>query len=233
MLGGQIKKPSVSDTVIVNHTAEVVCKVAGKLPLPKDPVNGIVMTPVASAAHPIRLINMTTGTRTQLTSGTMSGDGDGADKILFYNKAQGVGTDDGNSVRTGVEPAVGDRVRIFWTEEVTGAAGTDAIEITISPSTFPGTYRVIGDTFIRSKDEGRDEAFQFVINNAKVQSSTTITLQAEGDPSTFSMTLVAQRSTNEDGEQEMMKLIRYEVAAEGDSGIGDDIGSIGNFPARN
>lgn len=227
MLGGQIKTPKTEDTVLVRHTDEVICKVAGKLPLPTDPITGITMVPKASTAHPIRLINMTKGTRTQLTTGTMSADAD----IYFYNKAQGVGSDNGTTTRTGVAPEVGDRVRIFWTEEVAGAAtGTQALEITIDASTFPGSYRVVGDTFIRSKETGRDEAFQFVINNAKVQSSTTITLQADGDPSTFSMTLVAQRATNEDGKQEMMKLIRYEVAAEGDSGIGDDIGSIGNFP---
>ena len=230
MLGGQIKKPTATDTVLVRHTDEVVCKTEGKLPLPTDVITGVTMTPTASATHPIRLINMTTGTRTQLTSGTMSADTD----IFFYNHAQGVGSDNGSTTRTGVKPQVGDRVRIFWTEEVSGAeTGTQALEITIDASTFPGSYRVIGDTFIRSRETGRDEAFQFVINNAKVQSSTTITLQADGDPSTFSMTLLAQRAMNEDGKQEMMKLIRYEVAAEGSSGLGDDIGSIGNFPAGN
>ena len=173
------------------------------------------MTPVASKAHPIRLINMTTGVRTQILEGTMSADAD----IVFNNTAQGASK---------VKPAVGDRVRIFWVEEVTGTDNTQAVEITIDPSTFPGSYRVVGDTFIRSRETGRDEAFQFVINNAKVQSSTTITLQADGDPSTFSMTLLAQRATNEDGKQEMMKLIRYEVGSSGASGNGDDIGSIGS-----
>ena len=48
----------------------------------------------------------------------------------------------------------------------------------------PGTYRVVGDTFMRSEKTGTDEPFQFVINKAKVQSNVTITLQAEGDPST-------------------------------------------------
>jgi len=58
---------------------------------------------------------------------------------------------------------------------------------------------------------GKDEPFQFVINKAKVQSNVTLTLQAEGDPTTFEMTLNVLRSTNEAGENEMMKLIRYSV----------------------
>lgn len=44
--------------------------------------------------------------------------------------------------------------------------------------------KVVGDTFMRSEKTGKDEAFQFVIGKAKVLSNTTITLQAEGDPST-------------------------------------------------
>ena len=49
---------------------------------------------------------------------------------------------------------------------------------------FPGTYRIVGDTFMRSEATLKDEAFQFIIGKAKVLSNTTITLQAEGDPST-------------------------------------------------
>ena len=105
---------------------------------------------------------------------------------------------------------VGDIVRIFWTQEVVSEDA--AIEITISPNTFPGTYKVVGDTFMRSEKTGKDEPFQFVIGKAKVLSEVTITLEAEGDPSTFEMQLNVLRSTNERGENEMMKLIRYNAA---------------------
>lgn len=44
--------------------------------------------------------------------------------------------------------------------------------------------KVVGDTFMRSEKTDKDEAFQFIIGKAKVLSNTTITLQAEGDPST-------------------------------------------------
>lgn len=81
---------------------------------------------------------------------------------------------------------------------------------------------------MRSQETGKDEAFQFVINKAKVLSEVTITLEAEGDPSTFEMSLSVLRSTNERGENEMMKLIRYTIAESGGAGAGDDIGSLTN-----
>lgn len=102
--------------------------------------------------------------------------------------------------------AANDEVRFFWIEVRSGANKTDpsAVEITISPNTFPGSFRIVGDTFIRDQKTVTDSAFQFVIENAKVSSNVTITLQAEGDPSTFSMTVDVLRKG-----EEMMKLIRY------------------------
>lgn len=223
MLGGAIKKPSDSDSVIVRHTEEVVCKANGVVPLPKDHLTNIELTPKATYGHPIRLINLTTGTRTQITVDTAGGAAktiDGTKAINFKNTAM-----IGDST---VATAEGDHIRIFWEEELTGAQSETetAVEVTISPDTFPGTYRIVGDTFMRSEKTGKDEPFQFVINKAKVQSSVTITLEAEGDPSTFEMTLNVLRSTNEDGENEMMKLVRYSVGDSSFSVTGDDKGSI-------
>lgn len=95
------------------------------------------------------------------------------------------------------------RVRFFWEEQAT--AEMPATELVISPSKFPGTYRVVGDALIRSEKTGKDEAFQFVINKAKMLSEVTLTMQAEGDPSTFNMTLNVLR----DEYGNMMSLIKY------------------------
>ena len=225
MLGGAIHKASSADDIVVRHTEEVVVDSTGKIPAPKDHLTGKVMLPVASEKHPIRLINLgggvnstTAGARTQITSGTFTATGN---TVEFKNTKAGI--------TAATAPTAGDHIRIFWEEVLTGAAGEkeSAVEVTISPDTFPGTYRVVGDTFMRSEKTGKDEPFQFVINKAKVQSNVTITLQAEGDPSTFEMTLNVLRSTNEDGENEMMKLVRYNVEADANvSGVGDDIGSL-------
>ena len=217
MLGGAIKKPNTSTPVVVRHTEEVVCGEGGIVPKPKDHLTGVTMNPQASADHPIRLINLTNGARTQITDSTNY---DGSHKFYFKNpKAFG----DNNTVET----AKGDRIRIFWEEVLQNNNGAEtAVEVTISPDTFPGTYRVVGDTFMRAEATGKDEPFQFVINKAKVQSNVTITLQAEGDPSTFEMTLNVLRSTNDQGENEMMKLVRYNISGSTSSASEDDKGSV-------
>ena len=220
MLGGAIKRPSTTENVIVHHTEEVTAinnpedtedeKVY--VPAPKDHITGITMYPKASKDHPIKLINLTKGYRTQIIAKTMTA----LNEVTFLNPKAGINEQ--------TAPEVGDKIRIFWDEVITGAANEneDAVEVTISPDTFPGTYKVVGDTLIRSEKTGRDEPFQFIINKAKVQSNVTITLQAEGDPSTFEMTLNVLR----DGDQ-MMKLVRYNVTSSATGTDENDIGSLG------
>ena len=230
MLGGAIKKSQDENAkVIVRHTEEVVVDSSSKVPAPKDHLTGKILYPKASYGHPIRLINLgggtdstTAGARTQIVVTEVGG----ADQtmgalntIKFKNPAAGLNEE--------TLPTPGDHIRIFWEDVVTpGTTDESAVEVTISPDTFPGTYRVVGDTFMRSEKTGKDEPFQFVINKAKVQSNVTITLQAEGDPSTFEMTLNVLRSTNDEGQNEMMKLVRYNLESGTASGSGDDIGSL-------
>ena len=224
MLGGAIKKPTTGDPVIVRHTEEVVVGADGKVPAPKDHLTGITLYPVATTAHPIRMINLgggasseSAGTRTQIKSGTMGA----KNTVAFTNPAAGI---------SGIAPVEGDHIRIFWEDEIVNDSGNEtAVEVTISPDTFPGTYRIVGDTFMRSEKTGKDEPFQFVINKAKVQSNVTITLQAEGDPSTFEMTLNVLRSTNDSGENEMMKLVRYNLNTATSGSTGDDTGSLTQY----
>lgn len=77
--------------------------------------------------------------------------------------------------------------------------------IEISANSFPGTYYVTGDTYARSDASGMDEFFQFIIPKAKVNAENTITLEAEGDPSVFNLSLKVLRPA--DGV--MMKLVQY------------------------
>ena len=229
MLGGAIKRTEKGDTIVVRHTEEVVCTKKGFIDSPVDHITGKVIHPVATYGHPIKLINFgqntsttTAGVRTQIVVEN-SGDSiemlDKDNEVKFKNPAAGIDAL--------TEPDIGDHIRIFWETVVTSdTTNESAIEVTISPSTFPGTYRVVGDTLIRSQKTGADEAFQFVINKAKVQSEVTFTLEAEGDPSTFEMTLSVLRDSNERGENEMMKLIRYSTAAGSSSSAEDDIGSL-------
>ena len=90
----------------------------------------------------------------------------------------------------------------------TGTLTAKAIgKIEISANSFPGTYYVTGDTYARSEATGADEFFQFIIPKAKMQAENTITLEAEGDPSVFNMSLRVLRPS--DGK--MMKLVKYNM----------------------
>jgi hypothetical protein len=75
--------------------------------------------------------------------------------------------------------------------------------IEINANKFPGNYTVIGRTFARNQATGKDHLFTFYIPNAKIQSENTITMEADGDPTVFNMSLRVLRGEN----GRMMELI--------------------------
>lgn len=81
--------------------------------------------------------------------------------------------------------------------------------INVTSSSFPGTYYIVGDTYARNETNGKDEFFQFIIPKAKMNVENTLTLQAEGDPTVFNMSLKVLRPA--DGT--MMKLIKYDLGS--------------------
>ena len=91
--------------------------------------------------------------------------------------------------------------------------------IKINSDTFPGTYRVVGDTYARNRATGKDEFFQFIIHRAKVSPENTITLSAEGDPSTFNMSLKVLRNIGDTG---MIDLVKYNFGSTEEGG--EDLG---------
>lgn len=94
-----------------------------------------------------------------------------------------------------------------WTRSVAYGDNSLGHTIEISADKFPGTYKVVGDTFARNKTTGEDQRFQFVVPQAKMTSEQTITLEAEGDPTVFNLNLTVLRP--DDGV--MVKLIQYDV----------------------
>lgn len=104
-------------------------------------------------------------------------------------------------------PIAEGEVYLKWTRSVAYGDNSLGNTIEISAEKFPGTYKVVGDTYARSKATGEDQRFQFVIPQAKMSSEQTITLEAEGDPTVFDMTLTVLRP--DDGV--MVKLIQYDV----------------------
>ena len=77
----------------------------------------------------------------------------------------------------------------------------------INADTFPDKYCIVGETYIRSQKTGKDERYQFTIYRANVTTDTNITLEAEGDPTTFSMSIDVLVPPNDI----MMELKQYDV----------------------
>jgi len=94
-----------------------------------------------------------------------------------------------------------------WTRSVAYEGQSLGRTIEISADKFPGTYKVVGDTYARTKESGADERFQFIIPMAKMNSEHTITLEADGDPTVFEMSLKVLRP--DDGV--MVKFVQYDV----------------------
>ena len=94
------------------------------------------------------------------------------------------------------------------------ASAADKV-IVINANVFPGNYTLLGKTFARSAVTGKDSLFTWYVPKAKVGSEVTLTMEAEGDPTVFDMTLRVLRDTG----GVMMKLIK---AAEGDTSASAD-----------
>lgn len=84
--------------------------------------------------------------------------------------------------------------------------GTD---LSIDVDTFPGEFLIVGETYIREQQTGKDRRLQFVINRAAISASTKIQLQASGNPSTFSIDVdVLVPKTDK---KSMIELRKYDV----------------------
>jgi hypothetical protein len=79
--------------------------------------------------------------------------------------------------------------------------------ITIRADEWPGMYMMIGETWIRARDTGDDMRLQIKIPLCKVRSENTLTLQSEGEPTVFNLTL----EVAEPRDGELMEITAYEV----------------------
>ena len=90
-------------------------------------------------------------------------------------------------------------------------------KITVRADQWPGMYMLVGETYIRSRDTGEDERMQIKFPLCKVRSDHTLTLQADGDPTTFNLNLEVAKPKS----GVMMELTAYEIAEkmlEGENG---------------
>ena len=94
-----------------------------------------------------------------------------------------------------------------WTRTIAPPYTTLGHRIIVDAQHFPGAYRIVGETFARGRADGKDQRYQFEIPLAKLSPETNLTLQAGGDPTTFTMNFKVLR--RDDGV--MMKLTQYNV----------------------
>lgn len=94
-----------------------------------------------------------------------------------------------------------------------GVDDNEDLTIVVDADTFPANYHVVGMTYIRNKNTGVDVPFIFEIPNAKLNVGGTLTMEAEGDPTTFEMTMKALKA--EDGS--LVKFHRIGAGASGDA----------------
>lgn len=92
-----------------------------------------------------------------------------------------------------------------WTRKISDGLSSLGHQIIVDSKHYPGTFKIVGKTFARSRYDGQDEKYQFEIPLCKLSPNTNITLEAAGDPTTFSMNFSVLRK--DDGT--MIKLIQY------------------------
>lgn len=80
--------------------------------------------------------------------------------------------------------------------DTTSAGGNKTVLIT--SDSFADNYCVVGTTYARNQADGKDHLFTFFVPNAKVGSDLNLTMEAEGDPTVFSMTLNVLRASKSD-----------------------------------
>lgn len=84
-----------------------------------------------------------------------------------------------------VAAAANKKVIVYYTFDSASTTETYIIDATH----FSGTYKLVGNTVIRNRETGKDEAFQVVIPNLKWSSNLNLDFSAEGDPQPTSSTI--------------------------------------------
>ena len=109
------------------------------------------------------------------------------------------------------------------------ASGTsivhDGLTIDIGAEFNSNTYYITGDTYARNYQSGKDEFLQFIVPKGKVSAEdVSLTMEADGDPATFSMSVKCLKANN----NSMLKLVKYNIGSgqDGNSGRNKGVASV-------
>lgn len=99
------------------------------------------------------------------------------------------------------------QIYLKWTRRKAPDYASLGYQIIVDAEHYPGTYKLVGETYTRAYSDGQDRRYQIEIPLCKMSAETNFTLEAAGDPTTFNMTFKVLRK--DDGT--MMKLTQYDV----------------------
>ena len=85
--------------------------------------------------------------------------------------------------------------------------GTLGNVLVIDSDTFSGDYKIVCETYVKNQKTGNSQRYQITINRAQISSDTSITLQADGDPTTFNMSIDVLEPQNGD----LMEMKQFDV----------------------
>ena len=112
-----------------------------------------------------------------------------------------------------------------WTKDTNNVVH-NGITIDIGAEFDSNTYYITGDTYARNFNSGADEFLQFIIPKGKISAEdVSITMEADGDPATFSMTVNCLKAV--DGS--MLKFVKYDLGAAGagaNAGLNKGVASV-------
>lgn len=77
---------------------------------------------------------------------------------------------------------------------------------TVAADKFGGTYKMVGNTYLRNESTGADEKFQMVIPKAKLKSGFSLNFSSDGEPSVFDMSVEILKDSKT---PTMISMIKY------------------------
>jgi len=135
-----------------------------------------------------------------------------ATATVYFNPNTMKPFDDGTPIAEG-------EVFLKWTRSVAIDGTSLGGKIEISQDAFPGTYKITMTTYTRSQETQKDKRMSIVIPQAKMLTEQTITLEAEGDPTVFSMPVKVLKP--EDGKSVVIET--YDIEEVGSAGEGGTV----------
>lgn len=76
--------------------------------------------------------------------------------------------------------------------------GEDKGYVRITSDSFADNYCIVGTTYAKLQETGKDHLFTFFVPNAKVATELNLEMTADGDPTVFNMELTILRASKDD-----------------------------------